>query len=286
MNKLIRVTLTILFLTTISSVYAEKPAISGAETGKWTQDMDAAAALAKEKNLPMLINFTGSDWCGWCKLMDSNVFSKQAWQDYAKDRLVLVTIDFPKDKSIVPEKFVSRNEELKNKFGVQGFPTYMVLESDAMTVLGQLGAGRDTTPESFISGLNSLLRFRDATVAEYTSGMKPEDKTEYLNLVKQLRDCENGIKAAREQITRAEEQIETLEAQSGKIMNQTAEFRAKQLGPDQLKEFKQLQGELEKAKEQFSAWIKSEPERTGKNMELAKTMADKIKNLEEKLSNF
>jgi len=286
MNKLIKIALTILLLTTISSVYAEKPATSGAEPGKWTQDMDAAAALAKQKNLPMLINFTGSDWCGWCKLMDSNVFSKQEWQDYARDNLVLVTIDFPKNKSIVPDKFIKRNEELKDRFGVSGFPTYIVLESDAATVLGQLGAGRDITPESFIAGLSQFFRFRDAEVAKYTAGMKAEDKAKYEGLIKQLRNCEKGIATAKEQITAAGKQIESLEEKYEDIKNQTTEFRASQLGPDQLKEFKQLQSELAKTKEEFSTWLQSGPEKTGKNMEIAQTMSKKIKEIEEKLSKF
>lgn len=286
MNKLAKITLAILLSTALSSVYAEKPATSGAETGKWTQDMDAAAALAKQKDLPMLINFTGSDWCGWCKLMDSNVFSKQEWQDYAKENLVLVTIDFPKNKSLVPDKFVSRNEQLKDKFGVKGFPTYMVLESDAETVLGQLGAGRDITPESFIAGLNDLFRFRDAAVAKYTAKMKPADKAKYTGLVKQLRESEKGIATAKEQIAAAEKQIVTLEDQYEKAKQQAAEFRASQLGPKKLKEFKELQSQLEKAREEFVSWIQSEPERTGKNMEIAKTMSEKIKDIEDKLSKF
>ena len=47
---------------------AEKPATEGAELGKWTMDAPAAQALAKEKGKPLFVNFTGSDWCGWCKL--------------------------------------------------------------------------------------------------------------------------------------------------------------------------------------------------------------------------
>ena len=77
-------------------------ATSGAELGKWTMDFDAAKTLAAEKEVPILINFTGSDWCGWCKLMDREVFSKAEWQQYAAESLVLVWIDFPRDKALVP----------------------------------------------------------------------------------------------------------------------------------------------------------------------------------------
>ena len=105
--------------------------------------------MAAEKKLPILLNFSGSDWCGWCKLMEKNVFSEPKWKDYAKDNLMMVVLDFPKNTKLVPEKFVKRNDELKAKYEVEGFPTFIVLDDDASTVLGQLGAGQDTTPESF-----------------------------------------------------------------------------------------------------------------------------------------
>lgn len=133
--------------------------LDGAKLGHWTMDYEAAAKLAREKNVPMMINFTGSDWCGWCKLMDKDVFAKAGWKEYAAKNAVLVTIDFPSDKSIVPEKYVARNEGLKNEFGIQGYPTYIVLDSDGKTRLGQLGAGKDMTPEAFIEQFKETTRF-------------------------------------------------------------------------------------------------------------------------------
>ena len=93
---------------------ASEVATEGAEVGKWTMDYAAAAKLAKEKNLPMLLNFTGSDWCGWCKIMDGNVYAKPEWSEFAGKQLVLVTFDFPQDKSIVPERLTSQNNEMKD----------------------------------------------------------------------------------------------------------------------------------------------------------------------------
>ena len=65
---------------------AEKVQTEGAEAGVWTMDMDAAKKLAKKKKLPLVLNFTGSDWCGWCKLMEKNVFTKESWRKYAKKK--------------------------------------------------------------------------------------------------------------------------------------------------------------------------------------------------------
>jgi len=151
----------------LSAQAEDKVQIDGAEAGHWTMDFDAAVKLAAEKKLPMILNFTGSDWCGWCKLMDKNVFAEEAWQKFAADKIVLVTLDFPKDKTIVPEKYVSRNNELKDQFGVRGFPTYVVLDSDGKTKLGQLGAGKDKTPATFIDEFKAVVRMSPANIEAY-----------------------------------------------------------------------------------------------------------------------
>lgn len=142
--------------------------IDGAKVGHWTMDFEAASKLAKEKNVPMMLNFTGSDWCGWCKLMDKGVFAKDEWKKYADKNVVLVTLDFPNDKSIVPEKYVARNKELQRQFAVRGYPTYIVLDSDGETQLGRLGAGRDKTPAEFIKEFKDVTRFSSASVAAYS----------------------------------------------------------------------------------------------------------------------
>ncbi len=210
--------------------HQHKPATKGAEPGKWTQDYDAALKVASEKKLPLMLNFTGSDWCGWCKLMDKNVFADhKEWGAYAKDNLMLVTLDFPRDKTIVPEKWVARNNELKTQFGVRGFPTYVVLESDGKTKLGQLGASREATPKNFIEKTKAALRFSKAAVAAFTKGMSKEKTQSYLDLLaahtqakkalgdwletRPQRNEENNVKFAkfREDIASAMAKIESFE---------------------------------------------------------------------------
>ena len=151
----------------INAQAADKVEIDGASVGVWTMDFDAAVKLAGEKKLPLILNFTGSDWCGWCKLMDKNVFAEEAWKTYAKEHVLLVTLDFPQDKSVVPEKYVARNKALKEKFGVGGYPTYVVLDNDGDTKLGQLGAGRDKTPSSFIEEFKGVVRMSAGAIEAY-----------------------------------------------------------------------------------------------------------------------
>ena len=139
------------------AAFAGRPDTEGAKVGVWTQDYDAAVALAKEKGLPLMLNFTGSDWCGWCKLMDKQVFSKSEWKTWAKENIVLAFIDFPRKESLVPEKYVARNKALSAKYGVRGYPTYIVVEPSDGKSFGQLGASRDATPEKFIEELEGVL---------------------------------------------------------------------------------------------------------------------------------
>ena len=137
--------------------FAAKPDTDGAKVGVWTQDYDAAITLAKEKSLPVMLNFTGSDWCGWCKLMDKQVFSTDDWTKWATNNIVLVFLDFPQDKDLVPEKYVQRNQQLSDKYGIQGYPTYVVIDPADGKTIDTLGASREATAKGFIEDLEKIL---------------------------------------------------------------------------------------------------------------------------------
>ncbi len=127
----------------------------GYEPGKWTMDVQAARKYAREHNLPIFLNFTGSDWCVWCKLMEDKVFSKEEFYEKTKDKVVLVWIDFPRDRDLVPEKYRDRNRKLAEVFGIRGFPTYVILDSSG-NELGRLGASRNPNVRLFLRDLFKL----------------------------------------------------------------------------------------------------------------------------------
>lgn len=99
----------------------------------WKTDFEAALAEAKSQNRYVLVNFTGSDWCGWCIKLDKEVFSQGTFKQFAADKLVLVEIDFPR-KDSQPEELKAQNEKLAKKHGVRGFPTILVLSPDGELV--------------------------------------------------------------------------------------------------------------------------------------------------------
>ncbi len=276
----------LLFVSFSSALSAAEFDEEGVTPGKWTMDLAAARKHAKEKKTAILINFTGSDWCGWCKLMEKNVFAQQAWRDYAKTDSVMVMIDFPRDKSLVPAKFVKRNSELKKKFKVRGYPTYVLLDDDGETVLGRLGAGRDKTAESFIAELKRLTRCRASEVAKYTEKLKGEDKAEYKKIIADMSECRKQLKEKKQQIADAEKQVAELEKKAETLKASATRFRAGKLGPEKLKEYEDIKAKLDEARKKLADWLATSPGRSRENAQKYSAMNAEIKKLEGKLAEF
>ncbi len=121
--------------------------------GGWDDDYDKALAQAKTEKKMVLLDFTGSDWCGWCIKLDKEVFSKPDFKTYAKANLVLVEVDFPQGKRQT-RKLKEQNEKLQAEHGVKGYPTIIVLDAEGKKV-GQLGY-MEGGPKAFIAELDKL----------------------------------------------------------------------------------------------------------------------------------
>jgi protein disulfide-isomerase len=123
-------------------------------TSSWLTDFKQAQRQAKANKKLLLLNFTGSDWCGYCIVLDRQVFSQQQFKEYANKNLVLMEVDFPRRKA-QPTPVKIQNEELAQKYGVEGYPTIIVLNSDGKA-LGALGYTPGLRAESFIAALEKL----------------------------------------------------------------------------------------------------------------------------------
>ena len=99
----------------------------------WTTDLGKAIETAKAENKAVLVNFTGSDWCKWCFKLSDEVFSQDDFKEYAEDNLILVKLDFPRSKSQSSET-KAYNQSLAQKYGVQGFPTILIFNSQGKPV--------------------------------------------------------------------------------------------------------------------------------------------------------
>ena len=120
----------------------------------WSNDYKKAQEEAKAAHKFLLLNFTGSDWCGWCIKFDRDVLSKSEFKDFAQNNLVLVELDFPRAKPQPPE-VRKQNRELAQQYEVVGFPTIVVLDSDGQK-LWQYDGYFPGGPEAFIAELQKL----------------------------------------------------------------------------------------------------------------------------------
>jgi thioredoxin-related protein len=139
-------------LLTLGALLVMSAFVSAAE---WLTDYGQALKLAKEQNKAVLMDFTGSDWCGWCMKLDREVFSTSEFQNFADKRLVLLKVDFPRRRAL-PADQTAHNDRLASRFGVQAFPTIIVLRPDGSKA-GQLGY-EPGGPRRFIASVEKSIR--------------------------------------------------------------------------------------------------------------------------------
>lgn len=104
-----------------------------ANAADWETDFEKASADASKSGKYMLLDFSGSDWCGWCIKLDKEVFNTAEFKEFAEKNLVCVMIDFPNKKK-QDDVLKAQNTALAKKYDVQGYPTVIVLTPDGAVV--------------------------------------------------------------------------------------------------------------------------------------------------------
>jgi protein disulfide-isomerase len=120
----------------------------------WTESWDKAVEAARKANKPILADFTGSDWCGWCKKLDQEVFATKEFRDWAQKNVILLKLDYPK-YTTQDSAIKTQNEELSKKYKIQGFPTILFLNDDGKT-LGKVGY-LEGGPEKWTAAADKLI---------------------------------------------------------------------------------------------------------------------------------
>lgn len=142
------------FLFAVAAIVLISAPLAGAEESGWLTDYKQAQQQAKANNKILLLDFTGSDWCGWCKKFDREVLLKPEFKDFARDNLVVVELDFPRAKPQTPE-LRKQNRELAQQYEIVGFPTILVLSADGQKLWRYDGYFPDG-PTAFIAQLQKL----------------------------------------------------------------------------------------------------------------------------------
>ena len=120
------------------------PAVArAAENTTWLTDLAKAQTTAKEEKKLVLLDFTGSDWCPPCKMLHRTVFTSKEFENLAKDKFVLVLVDFPRTHAL-PAEQKQKNEDLAAKYSVEAFPTVIVLDANGKQALREEGYNGDS----------------------------------------------------------------------------------------------------------------------------------------------
>jgi thioredoxin-related protein len=128
--------------------------VTHASEFSWGTDLPTALDQARSENKMVLLDFTGSDWCPWCIKFDREVLSTDKFTTYARNKLVLVKVDFP-HHTPQSDALKQANKSLAKQFGVSGYPTYVLLNSAGRELGRQAGYLRGG-PDAFIAELESF----------------------------------------------------------------------------------------------------------------------------------
>jgi thioredoxin-related protein len=125
---------------------------ASASDAPWLTDYNQAVQTAKTEKRPVLMDFTGSDWCPYCIQMDKEVLSQPQFLEYASKNLVLLLVDFPQTKQL-PQKVQDQNNMLQQRYAVEGMPTFLLIDPSGKVLqqyIGYLPGG----PAAFIAMLH------------------------------------------------------------------------------------------------------------------------------------
>ncbi len=141
-------------VSVFSNTYASEKNTTTIEESLWLTDFNKAKQVSKDIGKPILIDFSGSDWCGWCVKLDKEIFSREIFKKYAKENLVLMMVDFPRNKKQSNE-VKKQNKALLKKYSVRGFPTVFLVDSEGK-VLARTGYRRGGA-QKYVDHLKKIL---------------------------------------------------------------------------------------------------------------------------------
>lgn len=129
-----------------------------AQAQDWQSSYTEAKALSEETGKPLLILFSGSDWCRPCMRLDEMVWKNDAFVPYASENVILYHADFPRrPENKLPEALQAAHNELANTYKVNGFPTVVIVQPDGKVSGKIVGNGGHTDYDSYLKKLNKLV---------------------------------------------------------------------------------------------------------------------------------
>ncbi|MBJ7449280.1 MAG: thioredoxin family protein [Parachlamydiales bacterium] len=149
---------TITYLSLICALFVQLAlfADDGSNSINWYTNYENALADAQKNNKPIFILFEGSDWCYWCQKLDKEVLNTTQFANMMADKMVFVKMDFPM-KNPLPQDQAEYNDQIRTKFGVEGYPSVVILNSNGnrLANMGYMPGGAANYADHVMAVINN-----------------------------------------------------------------------------------------------------------------------------------
>ncbi|NMA41910.1 MAG: thioredoxin family protein [Oligosphaeraceae bacterium] len=257
-----------------------------AKVGVWTTNYDAALKLAEQEQLPIILNFTGSDWCRYCKILMRDVFSQQEWQDWVADKFILVYLDFPRNPELINAELMAQNAKLREQFQVEAFPSLLVLEHDG-NLLGQVVMREDNSVRTVQRNLRAINRRRKTVVQQIIAAMpeaqRQETQAMYDKIQQDSKLLSDMIKEHEENMQKLQLNIIEMSEKTEKAIVDSIVVR---LSPEKQAEYQNAKQEMQTLSEQLSQWLERKPEQSEQNILLYRNFQKQLQEQSDKISDI
>lgn len=214
----------------------------------WQSDFEAAKAQAAKEKKPILVNFTGSDWCIYCKLLGKEVFDTNEFKKEAPKQFVLVELDYPHSKELSKE-IKEQNAKLRKTYQVSGFPTVLVVDPKG-ELIARTGYRKGSSPEKYIKTLGEFVSIHEELggLRDKLASLKGIDRAKLLDRI--IAGSET-LGRETEELASFSKEIQELDGDNQAGLKSKHEFRSTMVDAKQLKKerkFKETIALLEKAR--------------------------------------
>ena len=240
---------------------------------------DAALKRAKDNSKPILILFTGSDWCSWCVKLEKEVLSKSEFLDYATNAWELVIADFPQKKKI-SSKLKKQYQALQGKYGVRSFPTVLLIDAEGKQLCrgGYSKGGAKVWLEKFLNKLKiaPLVEQYLAPIEKKINALNKEAEKEVATKVKTLEptDCKKWLQEYKSIANKYLPKVKAISEELAKL----------NVPEDILEKKKELSDAVNSMLMGFESTAKMDVEKEAKRIEESLKELESTKNIERKIN--
>ena len=128
-----------------------------AEEG-WLVDFAKAKAQSVKEGKPILMEFTGSDWCPPCKALHKNVLTSAVFKKQMPEKFILLKLDNPRDKSKQTPAEIAQYKKLSSEYKVRGVPTVIIADAKGKEQHRQVGYRSSVTAEQWVAKIMAAVK--------------------------------------------------------------------------------------------------------------------------------